>query len=133
MPRVLCRVSGHRCVERNGAERSPQDRGCARSGRVQAQRIPGYRREFHIEGEAAYVHYTSNNTIVGTQYTYVPAARDVPLICDMSSDLLSRPVELSHYSLIYAGAQKNLGPAGVTVVLIRRDLLERCRRTCHPP
>ena len=86
--------------------------------------LPG---EFHIEGEAAYVHYTSNNTIVGTQYTYVPAARDVPLICDMSSDLLSRPLELSHYSLIYAGAQKNLGPAGVTVVLIRRDLLERCR------
>jgi len=86
--------------------------------------LPG---EFHIEAGAAYLHYTSNNTIVGTQYTYVPAARDVPLVCDMSSDLLSRPVDLSHYSLIYAGAQKNLGPAGVTVVLIRRDLLERCR------
>ena len=86
--------------------------------------LPG---EFHIEAGAAYLHYTSNNTIVGTQYTYVPAALDVPLVCDMSSDLLSRPVDLSHYSLIYAGAQKNLGPAGVTVVLIRRDLLERCR------
>jgi phosphoserine aminotransferase len=86
--------------------------------------VPG---EFHIEAGAAYLHYTSNNTIVGTQYTYVPAVRDVPLVCDMSSDLLSRPVDLSHYSLIYAGAQKNLGPAGVTVVLIRRDLLERCR------
>jgi phosphoserine aminotransferase len=86
--------------------------------------VPG---EFHIEAGAAYLHYTSNNTIVGTQYTYVPAARDVPLVCDMSSDLLSRPVDLSHYSLIYAGAQKNLGPAGVTVVLIRRDLLECCR------
>ena len=86
--------------------------------------LPG---ECHIEAGAAYLHYTSNNTIVGTQYTYVPAARDVPLVCDMSSDLLSRPVDLSHYSLIYAGAQKNLGPAGVTVVLIRRDLLERCR------
>ena len=58
------------------------------------------------------MHYTSNNTIVGTQYTYVPAARDVPLICDMSSDLLSRPVELSHYSLIYAGAQKIWGQRG---------------------
>ena len=86
--------------------------------------LPG---EFHIEAGAAYLHYTSNNTIVGTQYTYVPAARDIPLVCDMSSDLLSRPVDLSHYSLIYAGAQKNLGPAGVTVVLIRRDFLERCR------
>jgi len=86
--------------------------------------LPG---EFHIEAGAAYLHYTSNNTIVGTQYTYVPAARDIPLVCDMSSDLLSRPVDLSPYSLIYAGAQKNLGPAGVTVVLIRHDLLERCR------
>jgi phosphoserine aminotransferase len=86
--------------------------------------LPG---EFHIEPGAAYLHYTSNNTIVGTQYSYVPAARDIPLVCDMSSDLLSRPVELSHYSLIYAGAQKNLGPAGVTMVLIRRGLLERCR------
>jgi phosphoserine aminotransferase len=86
--------------------------------------LPG---EFHIEPGAAYLHYTSNNTIVGTQYTYVPATRDIPLVCDMSSDLLSRPVDPSLYSLIYAGAQKNLGPAGVTVVLIRRDLLERCR------
>ena len=92
--------------------------------------MPG---EFHIEAGAAYLHYTSNNTIVGTQYTYVPAARDVPLVCDMSSDLLSRPVDLSHYSLIYAGAQKNLGPAGVTVVLIRRDLLERCRQDLPSP
>lgn len=86
--------------------------------------LPG---EFHIEPGAAYLHYTSNNTIVGTQYTYVPATQDLPLVCDMSSDLLSRPVDLASYSLIYAGAQKNLGPAGVTVVLIRRDLLERCR------
>jgi phosphoserine aminotransferase len=86
--------------------------------------LPG---EFHVNPEAAYLHYTSNNTIVGTQYTYVPVSRDVPLVCDMSSDLLSRPIDLSHHSLIYAGAQKNLGPAGVTVVIIRRDLLERCR------
>jgi phosphoserine aminotransferase len=92
--------------------------------------VPG---EFHLEAGAAYLHYTSNNTIVGTQYTYVPAARDVPLVCDMSSDLLSRPVDLSSYSLIYAGAQKNLGPAGVTVVLIRRDLLECCRQDLPSP
>jgi phosphoserine aminotransferase len=86
--------------------------------------MPG---EFHVNPEAAYLHYTSNNTIVGTQYAYVPVSRDVPLVCDMSSDLLSRPIDLSQHSLIYAGAQKNLGPAGVTVVIIRRDLLERCR------
>lgn len=83
--------------------------------------------EFHVDAGAAYLHYTSNNTIVGTQYTYVPASGAVPLVCDMSSDLLSRAVDLSHYGLIYAGAQKNLGPAGVTVVIIRRDLLQRCR------
>ena len=92
--------------------------------------IPG---EFHLEAGAAYLHYTSNNTIVGTQYSYVPAAREVPLVCDMSSDLLSRPVDLSHHSLIYAGAQKNLGPAGVTVVVMRRDLLERCRQDLPSP
>jgi len=83
--------------------------------------------EFRVDAGAAYLHYTSNNTIVGTQYTYIPASRDVPLVCDMSSDLLSRPVDLARYGLIYAGAQKNLGPAGVTVVMIRRDLLARCR------
>ena len=82
--------------------------------------------EFRVDAGAAYLHYTSNNTIVGTQYTYVPASGAVPLVCDMSSDLLSRAVDLSRYGLIYAGAQKNLGPAGVTVVIIRRDLLERC-------
>src|SRR5712691_1140788 len=83
--------------------------------------------EFRVDAGAAYLHYTSNNTIVGTQYPYVPASRDVPLVCDMSSDLLSRPVDLARYGLIYAGAQKNLGPAGVTVVIIRRELLARCR------
>lgn len=84
--------------------------------------------EFHVDPRAAYLHYTSNNTIVGTQYPYVPASGPVPLVCDMSSDLLSRPVDLARFALIYAGAQKNLGPAGVTVVIIRHDLLERCRR-----
>lgn len=77
---------------------------------------------------AAYLHYTSNNTIVGTQYPVPPAAAPgVPLVCDMSSDVLSRPIDLAGagYGLIYAGAQKNLGPAGVTVVVVRRDLLAR--------
>lgn len=75
--------------------------------------------------DAAYLHYTSNNTIYGTQFHYVP---DAPtLVCDMSSDILSRSVDVSKFGLIYAGAQKNMGPSGVTVVIIREALLERCR------
>jgi phosphoserine aminotransferase len=75
--------------------------------------------------DAAYFHYTSNNTIYGTQFHHVPHSGDVPLICDMSSDILSRPVDVSRFGMIYAGAQKNMGPAGVTVVILREDLLER--------
>ena len=77
-----------------------------------------------LDPEAAYLHFTSNNTIYGTQFHEEPRA-DVPLVCDMSSDFLSRPVSLERYGLIYAGAQKNVGPAGVTVVLVRDDFLQR--------
>jgi len=70
-----------------------------------------------------YVHFTSNNTIFGTQFATEPEA-DAPLICDASSDFLSRPIDLDRYGLIYAGAQKNLGPAGVTVVLIKKSFME---------
>ena len=83
--------------------------------------------EIQSDPDAIYVHYTSNNTVVGTQYAYVPNTGKVPLICDMSSDLLSRPLAVSRFGLIYAGAQKNMGPAGVTVVIMRREVLERCR------
>jgi phosphoserine aminotransferase len=83
--------------------------------------------EVQVDPDAVYLHYTSNNTVVGTQYPYVPNAAPVPLVCDMSSDLLSQPLDVSRFGLIYAGAQKNMGPAGVTVVIIRRELLERCR------
>ncbi len=89
-------------------------------------RVPGPG-ELAVPPDAAYLHYTSNNTIYGTQYQYVPESGTVPLVCDMSSDILSRPVDVARYGLIYAGAQKNLGPAGVTLVVIRRDLLERSR------
>lgn len=82
--------------------------------------------EFPMDSEAAYVHFTSNNTIFGTQYDYDPAPGEGLLVCDMSSDIMSRPVDVSRYGLIYAGAQKNLGPAGVTAVIIRQELLERC-------
>ena len=74
---------------------------------------------------AAYVHLTSNNTIKGTQWTSFPDTGGVPVICDMSSDILSRHVDPANFGLIYAGAQKNLGPAGVTLVIVRNDMLER--------
>lgn len=82
-------------------------------------------KEFSITPGAAYVHITSNNTIKGTQWAAFPDAGDVPLVSDMSSDILSRAFDVKPFGLIYAGAQKNLGPAGVTVVIIRDDMLER--------
>jgi phosphoserine aminotransferase len=76
--------------------------------------------------QPAYVHYTSNNTIFGTQFREIPKVPDgADLICDASSDIFSRPIDVAKYALIYAGAQKNLGPSGVTLVIIRDDLIER--------
>jgi phosphoserine aminotransferase len=72
---------------------------------------------------AAYVHYTPNETIQGVELPYIPDTGDVPLVADMSSTILSRPLDVSRYGLIYAGAQKNIGPAGLTVVIVREDLL----------
>ena len=74
---------------------------------------------------AAYLHYTSNETIHGVQFDYEIRSDDLPVICDMSSDIMSRPVNVENFALIYAGAQKNIGPSGVTVVIIRDDMLER--------
>ncbi len=79
-----------------------------------------------VNPNAAYLHMTSNETINGIQWQDWPETGDVPLICDMSSDILSRPVPIEKFGLIYAGAQKNLGPSGVTVVIIRDDMLARC-------
>ncbi len=83
--------------------------------------------EIDILGSSVYCHLTSNNTIFGTQWKSFPDAGGVPLVCDMSSDILSRKVDWSPFGLVYAGAQKNLGPAGVTVVVIRKDLVEKSR------
>jgi phosphoserine aminotransferase len=88
------------------------------------RRIPS-RSEVTISPGAAYVHMTSNNTLYGTQWHELPDAAGAPLVCDASSDIFSRPVDASKFGLIYAGAQKNLGPSGVTVVIIREDLLAR--------
>lgn len=83
--------------------------------------------EIDIPAEASYLHITTNNTIFGTQWHSFPEGIGIPLVADMSSDILSRPVNLSSYGLIYAGAQKNLGPSGVTVVIIQKDLLKRSK------
>lgn len=80
-----------------------------------------------LDPGAAYVHITSNNTLYGTQWARYPDTGEVPLVCDMTSDLLTRPIDVSRFGLIYAGAQKNLGPAGVTVVIVRKDLVESAR------
>ncbi len=75
---------------------------------------------------AAYLHYTPNETIAGVEFHFVPGG-DVPLVADMSSTILSRPIDVSRFGVIYAGAQKNIGPAGITLVIVRNDLLERAR------
>src|SRR5216110_3043532 len=83
------------------------------------------REEMKFSPDASYVHICTNNTIEGTQWNMLPETGNVPLVADMSSDIASRPVEVKRYGVIFAGAQKNLGPAGLTVVIIRKDLAER--------
>lgn len=79
--------------------------------------------ELKFSADPVYVHMTTNNTIYGTEFDYIPQT-DAPLVADMSSDILSKPIEYNRFSMIYAGAQKNLGPSGVTVVVIKKDFLE---------
>lgn len=81
--------------------------------------------ELTLDPGAAYVHFTTNNTIYGTQWVGEPDVGTVPLVADASSDIFSRPIEVGKYALLYAGAQKNLGPAGVTLVILREDLLSK--------
>jgi phosphoserine aminotransferase len=87
-------------------------------------RVPA-QAELTLDPNAAYVHYTTNNTIFGTEFPYVPDVGAVPLVADTSSDMFSGPIDVSKYALIYAGAQKNLAPAGVTLVIIRDDMVKR--------
>ncbi|WP_198246638.1 3-phosphoserine/phosphohydroxythreonine transaminase [methane-oxidizing endosymbiont of Gigantopelta aegis] len=82
--------------------------------------------------DAGYLHYTSNETIHGVEFQDIPDVGDLPLVADMSSNILSRPVDVSRFGLIYAGTQKNMGPAGVTVVIVREDLLGRTRDSVPP-
>ncbi|WP_341303384.1 3-phosphoserine/phosphohydroxythreonine transaminase [Pseudomonas sp. TMP25] len=91
--------------------------------------IPG-QNDWQLSKNAAYLHYASNETIGGLQFDWVPDVGDVPLVADMSSDILSRPVDVSKFGLIYAGAQKNIGPSGLVVTIVREDLLGRARSLC---
>jgi phosphoserine aminotransferase len=85
--------------------------------------------ELKLTPGAAYVHFTSNNTIEGTEYKELPQVGDAPLVCDTSSDMFSRPIDVAKHALVYAGAQKNMGPAGVTVVIVRDDMLARSQKS----
>jgi phosphoserine aminotransferase len=89
-------------------------------------RVPP-QQELRFSGRGAYAHYTPNETISGVEFGYVPETGRVPLVADMSSSILSRPVAVSKFGMIYAGAQKNIGPSGLTVVIVREDLLGRAR------
>jgi phosphoserine aminotransferase len=83
--------------------------------------------EWKLTPGAAYVHYTPNETIGGVEFPFIPDVGDVPLVADFSSSILSRPLDVSRFALIYAGAQKNIGPSGLCVVIVREDLLGRAR------
>jgi phosphoserine aminotransferase len=107
------------------AQKSGRARVAASTESSAFDRVPA-QGELDLDPEAAFLHFTSNNTIYGTQWSIDPEPpAAVPLVCDASSDALSRPIDVSRYGLVYAGAQKNLGPAGVTLVIVRRELLER--------
>jgi phosphoserine aminotransferase len=85
-------------------------------------------RTWQVSDSAAYLHYTPNETVFGVEFHSVPQVSDAPLVVDMSSTLLSRPIDVSRFGVIYAGAQKNIGPAGLVIVIVREDLLGRARR-----
>ncbi|MCH8568551.1 MAG: 3-phosphoserine/phosphohydroxythreonine transaminase [Balneolales bacterium] len=88
--------------------------------------------DLKFSANAKYVHFTSNNTIFGTQFPSEPETNGVPLVCDASSDFLSRPLDVDKYGLIYAGAQKNAGPAGLTIVIVRKDFLAKSKKEGIP-
>ncbi|MFT4660366.1 MAG: phosphoserine aminotransferase [Patiriisocius sp.] len=85
-------------------------------------------KDYKIPSDCDYIHYTSNNTIVGTQFHHIPNG-DIPLVCDMSSDIFSKKIDVSKYAMIYAGAQKNMGPAGTTLYIVKKSLLGKTGRT----
>ncbi len=103
----------------------------ASSKETRFDRIPDFDASA-VDPKAEYVHITSNNTIAGTQYRTFPDTGGIPLIADMSSDIMSRPFDVAPFGMIYAGAQKNLGPAGLTLVVLRAELLDRANANLPP-
>jgi phosphoserine aminotransferase len=103
------------------------------AGTTEAENFTGVpaQKDLKLDPDAAYVHMTSNNTIYGTEWHWLPDTGKVPLVSDMSSDIFSRPVDVGKHALIYAGAQKNLAPAGVTLVIVREDMLKRSPASLH--
>ncbi|WP_028303283.1 3-phosphoserine/phosphohydroxythreonine transaminase [Oceanospirillum maris] len=97
----------------------------AGSSKAQGYTCVPAQNELKLTDDAAYLHFTSNETIGGLAFDYLPETDGVPLVCDMSSDILSKPLDVTQYGVIYAGAQKNIGPAGLTLVIIRDDLLDQ--------
>ena len=106
------------------AEKVGRIRGAGSTEDQEFTRVP-YQDELDLDPKSDYVHFTGNNTIFGTEWPTEPDVADVPLVADLSSNIFSKPIDLTNYGLIYAGAQKNLGAAGVTLVVIRDDLLLR--------
>ncbi len=94
------------------------------------KRVPT-QEELKLDPDTSYVHFTSNETIEGVQWHKEPEVGNIPLVCDASSDILHKKIDVKKYALIYAGAQKNMGPSGVTLVIIRKDLLERSQDSLH--
>lgn len=101
----------------------------AASGQRDGYRSVPAQESLHVDATAAYCHYTSNETANGTQFGYVPDSGGLPLVADMTSDFLTRPLDIRQYGLIYASAQKNIGPAGFTVVIVHDELLGQARHT----
>jgi phosphoserine aminotransferase len=115
------------------AEKAAQEAACV-GGVKEAARQMGVRipKSFTLDDHAAFVHMTSNNTLEGTQYHHFPDTHGVPLVADMASDLFWRPFDVSKFAAIYACAQKNLGPSGVTVVILAKEFLARAKKGLPP-
>ncbi|PWK89870.1 3-phosphoserine/phosphohydroxythreonine transaminase [Fulvimonas soli] len=118
-------VTGH-WGEKAASEAAPYVKvNVAASGKAAQYRALPPRETWQLDPRAAYVHYTPNETIHGVEFHEVPDTGEVPLVADMSSDILSAPIDVKRFGLVYAGAQKNIGPSGLVVMIVRRDLLAR--------
>lgn len=102
---------------------------CASSEADGFNSVPAFN-EWNLSADAAYVHITPNETIGGVEYAGLPDTGDKPIVADMSSTILSRPIDVSKYGIIYAGAQKNIGPAGLTIAIVREDLIGSAQDSC---